>query len=136
MILNVDPGRNTVSKIAVRLAVVGQDVHFATTTAEGLDGSPSAILLFRHVKLTAQLAVAFTADAHDALVLQDLSPYTSVRVAIPLTGNIVDPNVQVRLPLGRFQARSPAHYHRRSSRSQRSIRPREDRTRAEAYDER
>ncbi|BGP09807.1 hypothetical protein JCM10049v2_005681 [Rhodotorula toruloides] len=89
MILNVDPGRNTVSKIAVRLAVVGQDVHFATTTAEGLDG------------------IAFTADAHDALVLQDLSPYTSVRVAIPLTGNIVDPNVQFSITAEYTTSRRP-----------------------------
>lgn len=48
-------------------------------------------------KLTFLPAVAFTADADDALVLQDLAPYTPIRVAIPLTGNIVDPNVQVSL---------------------------------------
>ncbi|GEM10221.1 transmembrane protein [Rhodotorula toruloides] len=77
MILGVDPGRNTVSKITVRLAVAGQDVHFATTGAEGLDG------------------VTFTADADNVLALQDLTPYTPVRVVIPLTGNIVDPNFSV-----------------------------------------
>ncbi|BGP01777.1 hypothetical protein NBRC10513v2_005416 [Rhodotorula toruloides] len=89
MILNVDPGRNTVSRITVRLAVVGQDVHFATTAAEGLDG------------------IAFTADADDALVLQDLAPYTPIRVAIPLTGNIVDPNVQFSITAEYTTSRRP-----------------------------
>lgn len=38
MVLGVDPGRNTVSKITIRLDVVGQDVKFAATGAEGLEG--------------------------------------------------------------------------------------------------
>lgn len=93
VILVVDPGRNAVTRIALRLAVATPDVHLGALDAQLADADrassteEAAVVVVRGEK----------AGDGDAIVLEGLRPFEPVRVRVPLRGNIVSPLVEVRL---------------------------------------
>ncbi|BGP50119.1 hypothetical protein JCM10450v2_006030 [Rhodotorula kratochvilovae] len=80
LILVVDPGRNAVTRIALRWALATPDLHLDAARAE-LVGDDKGEVKMR-------------AEEDGALVLEGLRPYEPVRVRLPLSGSIVNPVVE------------------------------------------
>ncbi|GAA5906420.1 hypothetical protein JCM8208_004655 [Rhodotorula glutinis] len=81
VIVVVDPGRNSVTRISLRLVVATPGVHLAAAEAQLVEGEGTQVQLVR-------------GEADDALVLEGLRPFEPVRVKMPLRGNIVSPVVE------------------------------------------
>ncbi|KPV71634.1 uncharacterized protein RHOBADRAFT_56475 [Rhodotorula graminis WP1] len=82
IIVVADPGRNSVTRISLRLVVATPDVHLAAPDAQLVDEGKGA---------QARLG---RSETNDTLVLEGLRPFEPVRVKVPLRGNIVSPIVE------------------------------------------
>ncbi|GAA6024476.1 hypothetical protein JCM10207_004507 [Rhodosporidiobolus poonsookiae] len=81
IILGIDPGRNTIVRIALQLLSADADVEIATSTAQLLDVD----------------ARRLSSSDTGGLVLHDLKPYEIVRVRIPVYGQPLNSSLQFNL---------------------------------------
>lgn len=102
MIVCVDPGRNSLTKISLTFEVqspsMSLDTKRARIVGQGAsqisDNGMARLDLVRRTLLAKGARFSPSPTANQVL-LEDLKPFETVEVEIPLTGEIVDPLIQV-----------------------------------------
>ncbi|GAA6031407.1 hypothetical protein JCM8097_005646 [Rhodosporidiobolus ruineniae] len=80
IVIGVDPGRNSITRLALRFSPSRQDVFFATGATHLDEGG-----------------ARFSSDSDDHLVLESLTPHKIVKLRIPIAGTVVDPVIHFTL---------------------------------------
>ncbi|GAA5867144.1 hypothetical protein JCM1840_001497 [Sporobolomyces johnsonii] len=99
-IICIDPGRNSLTKVTLRFETPASSVQLDAARARIAEAGPSVFLLTTRAQLMSALPLVADgvrlAAASDAehVVLENLKPFSVVKVELPLVGEILEPTVK------------------------------------------